>query len=75
VRKAYFEAMPVLEIDKQIDAMLGVESGDLADVEFEDDWTPSTPSFHFQEHERVAGAFFGPNAETLISVEALSRRI
>ena len=30
VREAYHTAMPVLEIDKQIDAMMGVESGDLA---------------------------------------------
>jgi hypothetical protein len=29
VRKACFDAMPVMEIDKQIDAMVGVESGDL----------------------------------------------
>lgn len=44
VRKAYFDDMPVVEIDKQIDAMMGVESGDLDAVEFEDDWTPPVPS-------------------------------
>jgi hypothetical protein len=67
--------MPVLEIDKQIDAMMGVKSGDLADVEFEDDWKPPVPSFVFQEHERIAEAFFKAAAETLTGAEALSRRI
>ena len=28
--------MPVLEIDKQIDAMIGVESGDVTAAELED---------------------------------------
>jgi hypothetical protein len=75
VKKAYHRAMPVLEIDKQIDAMMRVESGDVADAKLEDDWTPPVPSFWCQEHERVADAFFGPTAETLTGTEALSRRI
>jgi Protein of unknown function (DUF3435) len=75
VKQAYHSAMPVLEIDRQIDAMLGVESGDVACVEFEDDWTPPMPSFWCQEHKRVADAFFGPTAETLTGDEALSQRI
>jgi hypothetical protein len=29
--------MPVLEVDKQIDAMMGVDSGDVAAAELEDD--------------------------------------
>ena len=75
VKKAYHRAMPVLEIDKQIDAMMGVELGNVADAKLEDDWTPPVPSFWCQEHERVADAFFGPTAETLTGTEALSRRI
>jgi len=67
--------MPVLEIDKQIDAMMGVDSGDVAAAELEDDWTPPAPSFWCQEHERVADALFGPTAEMLTGKEALSRRI
>jgi len=55
--------------------MMGVDSGDVAAVELEDDWTPPTPSFWCQEHERVADAFFGPTAEMLTRNEALSRRI
>ena len=75
VRKAYFDAMPASEINKQIDAMMGLESGDLDSVEFEDDWTPTIPSFSFPEHEFVAEAFFGPTSETLTGAEALSRQI
>ena len=75
VRKTYFDAIPATELDKQIDAMIGVESSNLDDVEFKNDWTPSTPSFCFPEHERTADAFFGPTVETLTGDEALSRRI
>jgi len=45
VKEAYHKAMPILEIDKQINTMMGVESGDVAAAELEDDWTPPTPSF------------------------------
>ena len=75
VKEAYHSAMPALEIDKQIDAMLGVESGNVDRVESEDDWTPPVPSYWCQEHARVADAFFGPTAETLTGDEELSRRI
>ena len=75
VKKAYHSGMPVVEIDKQIDAMQGVELDDVALPELENDWVPPTPTFSCQEHERVADAFFGPTAETLMGAEALSRRI
>ena len=75
IKEAYHSAMPVLEIDKQIDAMMGVGSGEVAAAELEDDWTPPAPSFWCQEHERVADALFGPTAEMLTGKEALSRRI
>ena len=75
VKTAYHKAMPVLEIDKQIDAMLGAELGDAATSESEGDWKPPAPSFSCQQHERIADAFFGPAAETLQGTEALLRRI
>jgi hypothetical protein len=75
VKKAYHSEMPVMEIDKQIDAMEGVESGEVAVAALEDDWIPPAPTFGCEEHERVADAFFGPTAETLTGDEALSRRI
>ena len=75
VKKTYHSEMPVMEIDKQIDAMQGVESDDLELPELEDDWIPPTPTFGCKEHERVADAFFGSTAETLTGAEALSRRI
>jgi hypothetical protein len=75
VKQAYHSAMPILEVDKQIDAMMGVECADVALPELEDDWTPPTPTFWCKEHERIADAFFGPTAETLTGAKALSRRI
>jgi hypothetical protein len=67
--------MPVSEIDRQLDTMLGVEVNEAIPEEDEAEWTPPMPSFWYQEHERVADAFFGPTAETLTGTEALSRRI
>ena len=75
IKKTYHSEMPVMEIDKQIDAMQGVESGDVALPELEEDWIPPAPTFGCREHERVADAFFGPTAETLTGDEALSRQI
>ena len=39
VKEAYHSAMPVLEIDKQIDAMIRVDSGNVAAAELEDNWS------------------------------------
>jgi Protein of unknown function (DUF3435) len=75
VKQVYHNAMPVSEIDRQLDAMLGVEVNEAIPDEDEAEWTPPMPSFWYQEHERVADAFFGPTAETLTGTEALSRRI
>ena len=75
VKKTYHSEMPIMEIDKQIDAMQGVESNDVALPELEEDWIPPAPTFGCKEHERIADAFFGPTAETLTGAEALSRRI
>ena len=51
VTKAYYSEMPVMEIDKQIDAMLGVEPGEVALPELEDDWIPPAPTLSCKEHE------------------------
>ena len=60
VKKTYHCEMPIMEIDKQIDAMLGLESDSLKVPEPEDDWTPPIPTFGCKEHERVADAFLAP---------------
>jgi Protein of unknown function (DUF3435) len=44
VNKAHYSERPVIEIDKQIDAMLGVESGEVALPGLEDDWIPPSPT-------------------------------
>jgi hypothetical protein len=64
-----------VEINKQIDAIQGVESANAALPKLENDWTPPALRFWCKEHERIADAFFGLTAETLTGAEALSRRI
>jgi hypothetical protein len=66
--------MPVDEVDKQIDQMLCQDSGATSPGSCEDEWQPLKPTFSSAEHERIAEAFFGPDAETLTGEEALSRR-
>ena len=73
-KQSYFETMPVDEVDKQIDEMLGQNSGTTS-AEPGEEWEPLKPTFSSAEHERIADAFFGPDAETLTGEEALSRRI
>ena len=67
--------MPVLEINKQINAMIGIELKDLADIESKDDWVPPIPSFQFLEHKRIIDMFFRPMAKTLTGNIVLSRCI
>jgi Protein of unknown function (DUF3435) len=75
-RQDYFEIMPVLEIDKQIDQLLG-ETADtnLSDESTDDEWNPPTPDYPFVERERIADAFFGPDAESTDGEKTLTRRI
>jgi Protein of unknown function (DUF3435) len=74
-KQSYFATMPVHEVDKQIDQMLGLNSGTTSAELAEDEWEPPKPTFSSTEHERIADAFFGPDAETLTGEEALSQRI
>jgi len=55
--------------------MLGQNSGTASAESGEDEWEPPRPTFSSAEHEQIADAFFGPDAETLIGEEALSRPI
>jgi len=67
--------MLIDEVDKQIDQMLGQNSGTTSAEPGEDEWEPPKPTFSSAEHERIADAFFRPDAEALTGKEALSRRI
>jgi hypothetical protein len=62
--------MPVAEIDKQIDQLLG-ESPDIHSVDVTEEWNPPIPEYLFVERARIADAFFGPDAEE----KTLTRRI
>jgi hypothetical protein len=73
-RQDYFETMPVAEIDKQIDHLLG-ESPDIHSTEVTEEWNPPIPEYPFVERARIADAFFGPDAESTDGEKTLTRRI
>jgi hypothetical protein len=55
--------MPVEEIDKQINQLLG-ESLDIYLADVTEEWNFPTPEYLFVERARIADAFFGSNAES-----------
>ena len=55
--------------------MLCQDSGTTSAEPVKNEWEPPKLTFSSAEHERIADAFFGPDAETLTGEEALSRRI
>jgi hypothetical protein len=71
-RKDYFHSAPVLEIDKQIDLLLG---GDVIPDESEDPWNPPISEYIFAERARLVDAFYGPEAESFDEKPLLDRRI
>jgi hypothetical protein len=73
-RQDYFETMPVEEIDKQIDQLLG-ESPDIHSEDVTEEWNPPIPEYPFVERARIADAFFGPDAEATYGEKTLTRRI
>jgi hypothetical protein len=66
--------MPTIEVDKQIDQLLGNSDGQL-DSEDDEAWNPPIPEYVFPERARIVDAFYGPAAETLEGEAALARRI
>jgi hypothetical protein len=59
-REDYFDTMPGMEIDKQIDQLLDKSSDiDEPDV-VTDSWEPAVPEYAFTERARIADAFFRP---------------
>jgi hypothetical protein len=70
-REAYFNAMPGVEIDKQIDQLLGKSSDVDSAADVTDTWEPPVPEYPFVQRARITDAFFGPEAENL----TLDRRI
>jgi hypothetical protein len=63
-REDYFDTMPGVEIDKQIDQLLE-KSPDIDSADVTEEWNPPTPEYPFVERARIADAFFGPDAESL----------
>lgn len=73
-RERYYRTMPTVEVDKQIDHLLGNSDGQL-DSEDDEDWNPPIPKYVFPERARIVDAFYGQEAETLEGEAALIRRI
>jgi hypothetical protein len=63
-REDYFDSMPGVEIDKQIDQLLGKTGDSDSPGEITEEWTPPIPEYAFVERVRIADAFFGPEAES-----------
>src|SRR2546423_14725529 len=74
-REDYFETMPGIEIDKQIDQLLG----ETADINSPDESTeecmPPVPKYPVIERSRITDAFFCRNAESTDRGKRLARRI
>ena len=76
MREEYYRTMPTIEVNKQIDQLLGNPDGHWSDSEEDDeDWNPQIPEYVFQERARIVDAFYGPDAERLEGDAALERRI
>jgi Protein of unknown function (DUF3435) len=75
VRDDYFESMPSIEIDKQIDQLLGETADTDSSDESTEEWMPPVPEYPFVERARIADAFFGPDAESTDESKCLARRI
>lgn len=74
-REDYFDKMPDLEIDKQIDQLLR-KSLDVDPVDMTTDaWMPHISEYAFMERAQIANVFFGLEAELIVGEKALTRRI
>jgi hypothetical protein len=73
-REDYFDTMPGVEIDKQIDQLLG-KSPDIDSEDVIEEWNPPIPEYLFLEQARIADAFSGPDTESLDGERALAQRI
>jgi hypothetical protein len=64
IRKDYFHNAPVLEIDRQIEQLLGKGDGAvLDDMEDDEEGSLPIPEYIFPERARLVEAFYGPEAD------------
>ncbi|ODM19121.1 hypothetical protein SI65_05738 [Aspergillus cristatus] len=66
-RKDYFHTAPVLEIDRQIQQLLGKSGAENCDDDStkdgDEDWQPPIPDYIFPERARLVESFYGPEGE------------
>src|SRR2546423_1445561 len=67
--------MPGIEIDKQIDQLLGETADINSPDELTEECMPPVPKYPFIKRSRIADAFFGPDAESTDGEKSLTRRI
>lgn len=76
MREEYYDTMPTIEVDKQIDQLVDNPDADLSDSEhMDEDQNPPIPEYVFPERARIVEAFYGPEAEILEGDLAPARRI
>jgi hypothetical protein len=80
IKEQYFNNIPIIEVNKQINQLQGNSDLELSDIEDNDknednSEEPDPPKYVFQERARIVEAFYGPDAETLDGKAALARRI
>ena len=66
-RKDYFHTAPVLEIDRQIQQLLGKSGAENCDADStedgDEDWQPPIPDYVFPERAHLVESFYGPEGE------------
>jgi hypothetical protein len=76
MREEYYDTIPTIQVDKQIDQLVDNPDADLSDSEYMDeDQNLPIPEYVFPERARIVEAFYGLKAETLGGDLALARRV
>jgi Protein of unknown function (DUF3435) len=74
-KKEYHSVMPAIEVDKQIDQLLGQTSNMDTSTTEDMEWNPRTPEYVFAEQARIVDTYYGLEAETSEGPAAVARRI
>ncbi|KAI9045815.1 uncharacterized protein KD926_007118 [Aspergillus affinis] len=78
-RKDHFHTAPVLEIDRQIQQLLGKSGAENCDTDStkdgDEDWQPPIPDYVFPEKARLVESFYGPEGECFDEDRLLAKRI
>jgi len=63
MREEYYDTIPTIEVDKQIDQLVDNLDADMSDSEhMDEDQNPPIPEYVFPERARIVEVFYGPEA-------------